>query len=161
MAKRRPYYLDIGTVSHGTMRTIDLLESLSDALDELLTSRVERSLIYEARRAIKAHSSNKLRHIDGADIVSALFDALDAHCPAYCYFGAIEGDGSDYGCWPIDEWTIREAIYNGDMLSVDSMPTYRELVDSGANYAIAVNDHGNMTLYGFKGRRVVELWSIV
>lgn len=160
MATKKPYYLSIGTVSHGTMRTVDLLESLSAELDSLKTSRADRSLIFEARRAIKAYYKGNLDDIEGSDIVSDLFDALDAHCPDYCYFGALEGDGSDYGCWM--SWdSIDMDRHDGNIVLVDSMPSYRELIDIGADYAIAQNDHCNVTLYGIKGRRVVELWSVV
>ncbi len=41
---------------------------------------------------------------DGADIVNELFDVLDAYAPEGYYFGAIEGDGADFGFWQLDDF---------------------------------------------------------
>ncbi|HYW24877.1 MAG TPA: hypothetical protein VE953_11985 [Terriglobales bacterium] len=35
-------------------------------------------------------------------LLEDLYDALNDLAPEGCYFGAHEGDGSDFGFWPID-----------------------------------------------------------
>ena len=90
----------IGTISHGTMRPEDLIPVFARELEWLSTNQRtdnETSLIADA----DDFSDFGSQHAD--DILEALFDALDQHAPSNCYFGAHEGDGSDYGFWPIDD----------------------------------------------------------
>lgn len=42
------------------------------------------------------HSEDALYYLD------ELFDVLDSYAPEGYYFGAIEGDGSDFGYWKIE-----------------------------------------------------------
>ena len=100
-------YAELGTVSHGTMRTEDLLETFSAELEALVHNnaeawcseegRAERdayvALIWEARKVAP-------EDYDGADdVLDALFDALNDFAPQGAHFGARVGDGSDYGFW--------------------------------------------------------------
>ena len=38
---------------------------------------------------------------NAAGVVDALIDALDDYAPDGCSFGAHEGDGADFGFWPV------------------------------------------------------------
>jgi hypothetical protein len=130
MSKR---YAPIGTVSHATMRNEDLIDSFTRELEKAMkeykwqrqTSIVNaygeyRQLIKEARRC---------NHDDehATDVVSELFDALNDFAPPYTYFGAHEGDGSDYGFWPyVDCESLQDA--------------------SECGYRVDISDHGNVTL---------------
>lgn len=126
-----------GTISHGTMRSVDLIEAFADEL-EWLGDNTDKPLITEARAWLE---TDETMEETGDDILEALFDALDAHAPAYCYFGAHEGDGSDYGFWP--SWD-----------SIDELQKFNDLAEVPAdisdNYVI-VNDHGNVSLYSSSG----------
>jgi hypothetical protein len=88
-----------GTVSHGTMRSEDLIPSFEAVLDAA-------GLDYKSDRP---DAVAKL--LDGKDVTAAeqeaigfyvnevLFELLDSIAPEGCYFGAHPGDGSDFGYW--------------------------------------------------------------
>jgi hypothetical protein len=40
---------------------------------------------------------------DSDELLTQLFDALNACAPEGHYFGAHSGDGSDFGFWPVDD----------------------------------------------------------
>lgn len=76
----------LGTVSHGTLRPEDLIEAFGAALDHMDP---------ENYRAL----STSISPIDW-ELVIEYIEALDALAPEGFYFGAHEGDGSDFGFWP-------------------------------------------------------------
>lgn len=94
---------------------------------------------------------------DGADIVDALSDALNEYAPPYCYFGASEGDGADYGFWPSID-ALEDDARSGDVLKVDDTSEVPEDFDGTVMH---VNDHGNVTLYSVTGGKFAELWGSV
>ena len=75
---------------------------------------------------------------------------LSEHTPRMCYFGATEGDGSDFGVWPI--------LDAEGMTVVDDCS---KLASCGDNTAFVVNDHGNTSYYIKHGNRWVCEWSVV
>lgn len=100
--------LDPGTVSHGTLRTQDLIQTFWDVLVE-----------HHPAKAIVLHDEYTLPddvksiewpkdddpfwdHDDARYLLDDLYEALDGCCPAGHYFGSHPGDGSDFGCWPAD-----------------------------------------------------------
>jgi len=146
-------YGTIGTLSHGTMRTEDLLETFADELERLTIRNIDGGHIRgrDAGRyfAIVAAARAMLADTDAAaEHVATLFDVLGEFAPPFCYFGANEGDGSDYGMW-CDMDTIDEACSEGECERRD---------ERGADLQCVVNDHGNVTLYAVTYR---EVWSIV
>ena len=103
---------EIGSVSHGTMREEDLIPAFMSALDDILNERITSGKDSPEEVAEVGALHDKLGVIErrmeapgyydseeaGWDL-DWLFDTLDEHAPEGCYFGAIEGDGSDYGFW--------------------------------------------------------------
>lgn len=93
-----------GSVSHGTLRTQDLLEAFTAELKRL---RPEHKLLAEAERRIAAFSVVPLFPADDEDaswlVIEGLMDALNECAPDGHYFGAHEGDGSDFGFWPVPD----------------------------------------------------------
>lgn len=121
--KNRTYVF--GTISHGTMRDTDLLESFSNALEHLSTSNFDyiyeylkyKDIIKEARRyrvflikyedmlwkdhhkKIRESIFETVSYIINED----LFNALNEFAPPNHYFGSHPGDGADYGFWLSEE----------------------------------------------------------
>ena len=87
-----------GTVIHGTLRTQDLLEAFSEELNLRAGANQPESiaLLIVAAQGIDPDSD------DAGYILEELFDTLNEYAPEGSYFGAHEGDGSDFGFWPLD-----------------------------------------------------------
>lgn len=80
------------------------------------------------------------KHPDAAsELIHDLFDALDDIAPPFHYFGAIDGDGADYGFW-VQEDQIRESIERATRLGSSEY-----LVSIEDEIFWHVNDHGNVT----------------
>ena len=95
----------VGSLSHGTMRTQDLLPEFLDAIRD---TAEYAQLIAQPFGVIPAHAIdddlNEWWHSEDASfVVDELFDVLDSYAPDGYYFGAHPGDGSDYGFWVIEE----------------------------------------------------------
>lgn len=92
-----------GTISHGTLKLDDLLEKFANTL-ALHSHGKNRDLIRESlmlaaeiREPEEPHDPEwTSAHICLDELSSALNDL----CPDGYYFGAHEGDASDFGVWP-------------------------------------------------------------
>lgn len=146
------YKATVGTISHGTLKTDDLLEAFGWELQHLDDVSAEhRALAEEARELAHAYAWSEADETEAVadkanDLVNALHDALNEYAPAYCYFGTAEGDGSDFGFWPI--WD-----------QIDELPAIEnvegeDLPDEDHKY---VNDHGNVTVYSAAGEVILEV----
>jgi hypothetical protein len=98
----------LGTVSHGTMRTQDLIPAFLDALAEVDSSAYEQIMVCQFSFIPdyvmdEGDGSEWWNSEDASYKLDDLFDALDAAAPEGCYFGAHPGDGSDYGFWAIED----------------------------------------------------------
>lgn len=143
----------IGSISSGTLRTPDLLESFANELDYHVQrnaagwssddGRATRNkfiqLVWLAREFAEDDGET------GTSLVDELIDALTAFAPAYCYFGANEGDGACFGFWPC-------------MDSIDELPRVNDPaeVDGFGEDCVFVNDHGNVTVYASDGSVIFD-----
>lgn len=161
-----PFYAEIGSVSHATMRTEDLIpifvetlddlkqaESLSDSPDKERYARLDNILSEIEQRMEREDYYNS--EDAGCDL-ETLFEALNEYSPPFCFFGSHEGDGSDYGFW-LSPDAIEEAIHDGEIVKVDAGDEWPD--GMSADCVLETNDHGNLTLYDARARR--ELWSVV
>lgn len=157
-------HASLGTISHGTLRADDLIEAFAGELEYQVqrnadawcdeNSRLTRDecmkIIWDAREA----SDDEEKEF----ALEALVFALDRFAAPYCYFGAHEADGSDYGFW-VSHSTIDQTIRDGEALSVS------DLADIPGDYSgdvFVVNDHGNVTFYYVTpDGRCIEQWAIV
>jgi hypothetical protein len=146
------YKVTIGSISHGTLRTEDLLDAFADELERIGKGDCELTaehagLIEEARAVLTLHAAgwnDIVDHEYASELTNALCDALSEYAPECCYFGAHDGDGSDFGFWP-------------SMAALDDLPRFADLADVPADiaetYAI-VNDHGNVAVYAANGELI-------
>jgi len=147
----------LGTVIHGTMREEDLVPAF---LDELEMLDPERAASY--RENIPEEAFEDPEHDWWSSgkalwLVEELFDVLNEYAPPFVYFGANEGDGSDYGFW-VDRFSLQQAIADGEVLRVEDLS---EVPADYEGLLLVENDHGNLTLYECASGNLVEIWSVV
>ena len=143
----------IGSISTGTLRTEDLLEAFAAELDGLRgTSRSHYQLVFDAQNRYYLDDGRDEREEEAAEIVNELIDALNEYAPPFCYFGALEGDGADFGFWPDVDALEEEMRYAEDTADADT----KYLPDS--NVLVQVSDHGNVMVMDMNHK---ELWSCV
>ena len=147
---------ELGSISHGTLRTQDLIPAFLEALreigehDETASAQYQQFLLSPWHTYIgEDDDSEWWDSEDAAFLLEHLIETLEEHAPPYAHFGSNEGDASDFGFWPsLDQ--INEDIRFGDLPA-------RSDTDENIGYNISVSDHGNLTLYdGDK-----EIWAIV
>jgi len=155
--------ISFGSVSHGTMRPQDLIPCFVDEIlwhdpnnevAERIKSRYEVGILEDEE---DFDPDDYFESEDASyDLNEDLFNELNRLCEdiPYCYFGASEGDGSDYGFW-IDTNTIN---YDFEGLKVSDLS---EIPDDYEGEFLVVNDHGNTSLYNRWNNENTEIWSIV
>lgn len=153
-------YGDIGSISHGTMRWEDLIPEFASTLKDLAERQKKAAPSFKndftdiLKQADYVCENEHQTDIDPYDVLYELMDYLGEFSPPFCYFGAHEGDGSDYGFWPLNETDMKKHIENCDGIIVDDLS---EVPEGFKGYVLLVNDHGNVSLY----RDNREIWSIV
>lgn len=170
--KRKSAYADFGSISSGTLRDEDLIGAFSSELRSLAERAGKfygnvKALVADAGDVLDALSDEdgeesywrtiRKEPMEPSEMVDELTDALQEYAPPFGYFGASEGDGADFGFWP--SWDqIREAVHSKELLQVNDLSE----VPKGYNgMVLAVNDHGNTTLYEWKRGRGTEVWGVV
>jgi len=158
------YTMNIGSISHGTLRTQDLLTACADEIDKILdtdsgettyTARLSVMTIRDSARGCAAALEARDDHdetpaIDDLDSIAdetlqECYELLSECTPAYCYFGAHAGDGSDLGCWP-DMGQIEADLESGELAKI-SDPNELDSLPTDCCGAVHVSDHGNLALY--------------
>ncbi len=100
-------FISEGTVSHGTLRTQDLLRSFADEYQRVLPFN-GYSIAYDARETADIVDRPTAYQPQGFaclayEVLFNLIDALDEIARREgLIFGAHEGDGSDFGYWSIE-----------------------------------------------------------
>ena len=100
----------LGSVSHGTMVSSDLIESFSPILRQYNPAAfaamesdlaiLEKSL--EDTGYGMRYNSEKSRELASMVLNEDMFNAMQEIAPQGFYFGSHPGDGSDYGFWQVD-----------------------------------------------------------
>lgn len=125
-----------GSISHGTMRQQDLMPTFLEALEEVIEEegdgvgldRMKFDLSSIKTRVEKAEGDDD-SYWESAEAgydLQFLFDKLDEYAPPYHYFGANEGDGSDYGWWIIGD-SIQDAVKEGNMVVISSIELWKDI----------------------------------
>ena len=149
--------LDIGSISHGTLRSEDLAYALIGAM--LSEGWTEESPRIVELRDVESGADT----ISDSEVIADAMDDLNNCVPPYCYFGAHEGDGSDLGVW-LDHHAFEEACQDGDILKVSDLAdldSHDRAYLAGFEHIAVVNDHGNVTLYPVVVTVGKALWDIV
>lgn len=144
--------LDIGSISHGTLRSEDLASALLDFAEYF-----DADMRADLERIAAAESEEDW----DSEVINDAIDALQEHAPPYCYVGFHEGDGSDLGVW-FNHDVFEEDCRSGDILKISDLAELDDMspADFSAEYIALVNDHGNVTLYRPR-IAVSEIWGIV
>ncbi len=153
----------LGSISHGTLKTEDLLSAFISELEWQIGSNGEyfanpenfgerdklAKLLGEAQDCFGDEDEIDESKQETADeLVNELQDALGTFAGPYCHFGTHEGDGSDFGFWP-------------SMVEIEDLPYYEgtdEASEAGetGDYRV-VNDHGNVTVYSASGAEIIGI----
>lgn len=150
--------IELGTLSHGTMRGEDLIPCFIDEIRRYADyfTKEEMEELQKIEMKTEAEDFDWGSEEAGFILNEDLFEMLDSIAPPYCYFGSHEGDGSDYGFW-ISHDRIVEDIAFKELQSGDETPD--KSTENGL--FLHVNDHGNMTMYQWKNGQWNEVWSVV
>ncbi len=101
--------IEAGSISHGTMRECDLIPAFMRELTYWAPAQAARingeyGSAFIERCSTDGLDCSLMCEMDKQSyLLEDLFDALDSIAPEGFYFGAIEGDGSDYGFWAVEE----------------------------------------------------------
>lgn len=146
-------FASIGSISHGTLRTVDLLETFADELEWHVQRNADAWCSEEGRvtrdELVKligdARECDPDEDESAGDILDELSEALSTFAPPYCFFGACAGDGADFGFWP-------------DMEAIEELPRVSDPneVEAMGEACVFVNDHGNVTVYGPDGAVAID-----
>ena len=132
----------LGSISTGTLRTLDLLEAFASEAEarcgDMATKAVSTARIYLDPDAIVDDEQAQ-------ETLDELRFLLEDSCPPFVYFGTLEGDGADFGFWAdqnaIDDF-ISEAI-EADLITVtDTGDEYH----NGTYIAQLAHDTENVTV---------------
>lgn len=94
-----------GTVSHGTLRTQDLVRKFEREIFYLDPAGYDRMIDMFCAPQNGAHQDPNADYWQSelaANYLELLTTILDAMAPADHYFGAHPGDGSDFGFWEVE-----------------------------------------------------------
>jgi hypothetical protein len=96
---------DIGSVSSGTMRIVDLvpvfLAVIQEYAPKVYAKIVTRNQIL-VNAILESQGDSDLPEEADSFLHEDLFDAMQNLAPENAYFGAAEGDSSDFGFWECD-----------------------------------------------------------
>lgn len=162
--------IEFGTVSHGTLRNEDLVNAFSSELSRICDS-IENADFDKYGLGMKecldlgkliGRAELYAEVAEDADLADAefpneLIDALDRFAPPYGYFGAHEGDGSDFGFWPSLD-AVDDAVKDGSAVKVGCLD---DVPDDWDGDVFVVSDHGNLSLYRLGLDDWREVWGIV
>lgn len=143
----------LGSVSSGTHRPEDLIPAFNDALREITGGC---PLVTETDEYIESDDFAGGHFRDACEVMDDLDRHLSEYAPPFCYFGAHDGDGADFGFW-VSHDSVDEARRDGELASGDELP---EKAEEGDLF-LHVSDHGNMELFVRHGGDWESVWSVV
>ena len=162
-------HFDIGSISEGTLKTEDIGNNLIWHMDRLELDNTDLVLF----KKLKKEFSEEIEHLEESEeeyseklenIFDEIKEIADNYTPDYCYLRMHENDGADFGVWVVSELfeDTRQGSYDG-MVYRSTVHTngVDEPVPEEYSHYLAVNDHGNCTLWSRDGETWKECWAIV
>ena len=162
-------HFDIGSISEGTLKTEDIGNNLIWHMDRLDLDNTDLVLF----KKLKKEFSEEIEHLEESEeeyseklenIFDEIKEIADNYTPDYCYLGMHQDDGADFGVWVVSELfeDTRQGSYDG-MVYRSTVHTngVDEPVPEEYSHYLAVNDHGNCTLWSRDGDSWKECWAIV
>jgi len=149
----------LGSISHGTLRSQDLLPAFLETLTALggeipkdleCTSHIEYWNWPSLDTTACDDDDEFWASEEASWDMEALTDALQTLCPPFVYFGTLEGDGADFGFWP-----DRDAL--DENLRPDTAEGNGEYFLWEDEVIVQVSDHGSVTVMDLE-RHVI--WSV-
>jgi hypothetical protein len=156
-------YASIGTISSGTLGTVELANTFAQALNMLARKDDDTQRKAATNKALAAAldvlAKDPVDESALSEFVNEIApDLFSAYCPPFTYFGAHPGSDSDFGVWPSVE-SVLEAVRDKDgVVKVNAGDAWPSLAPD-VEYVVEVNDHGNVTLFQRASRE--EIWSCV
>ena len=170
---------DLGTISEGTLKTEDIGNNLIWHMERLDLDTNDLNTFNKLKKEFL--EEHDFRHCPIALIdrleeseeeysekLENIFDEIkeiaDNYTPDYCYLGMHQGDGADFGVWPVPDLFIptTQGGYDGYVFrSTIETNGVDEHVPEEYSHYLAVNDHGNCTLWSRDGDTWKECWAIV
>ncbi len=123
--------LTSGSISCGTLRADHLADAFLGEVDRLgLAHDIDADLAHRAQLLACSKASPVAPDLveDADETISELIDFLNDHAPDGFCFGAHEGDGSDFGWWPV---SLRAMLQD-----IDSRWVQNDWMDRTENDAI-------------------------
>ena len=160
---------DLGTISEGTLKTEDIGTNLIWHMDRLDLDTNDLNTF----KKLKKEFSEEIEHLEESEdeyseklenIFDEIKEIADNYTPDYCYLGMHQGDGADFGVWPDPDLFIptSQGGFDGFVFtSTIETNSVEEHVPAEYTHYLAVNDHGNCTLWARDGDTWKECWSIV
>ncbi len=155
-------FYPIGSISSGTLRDEDLFATFANELESLANNRrtCVRAKTRLAHRRLVAElwveHDNPSEDADLAEMCDELSRALEEYAAPYFYFGALEGDGAEFGFY-VDSSLFDDPGYFDGLKVAD----LSEVPRGYRGEVLHINDHGNATLYVATRRGLREVWAIV
>jgi len=163
---------EFGAISSGTTKTGDLLDVCYYELRRLarlngVELTAEQTEIGERMAEAYNHSDEGEEFFESEtanEDLAAVIEALQDYAPEYGYFGANPGDPACFGFWLFGE-VMQMVLDDGGLVTSWTNKGAKRPEDvpvDFSGYVLEINDHGNMTLYLYKGgyTRTV-IWSVV
>ncbi len=161
--RKRMKYAQLGSVSTGTLDSESLVSAFSGELESLYSETGHpvpghvRTMLAEVKRL----DSIDFEDGDASEYVDELAQELEHFAPPFCYFGASEGDGADFGFW-VSEDSVREAVRSGEIAVVedDTRGGRQDVLPKNyTGYRLHISDHGNYSLYEYvRGKNLGDVW---
>jgi|DEB0MinimDraft_10_1074344.scaffolds.fasta_scaffold37485_2 hypothetical protein len=96
-----------GTISHGTHRPQDLIPAFLDALRTVNPAAYDQLTLGSGHPPIPSYAlededAEWWETEDCGYVLEDVREKLEESAPEGTYFGTLEGDGTDFGFWPLE-----------------------------------------------------------